>query len=120
MLFDEFKSLLAEVRRMKCETQTLEIKKAKEGSPTRLYDTISSFSNQEEGGIILFGIDEQNEFSETGVYDAHDLQKKICEQCKEMEPPVRPLLSAFEIDGKVFVTAEIPGLDITRRPCFYK
>lgn len=120
MLFDEFKSLLAEVKLMKCETQTLEIKKAKEGSPARLYDTLSSFSNQEEGGVILFGIDEQNEFSETGVYDAHDLQKKICEQCKEMEPPVRPLLNAFEIDGKVFVTAEIPGLDVTRRPCFYK
>ncbi len=37
-----------------------------------------------------------------------------------MEPPVRPLLGAFEIDGIVFVTAEIPGLDISRRPCFYK
>ena len=120
MLFDEFKSLLDEVRRLKCETQTLEIKKAKEGSPTRLYDTLSSFSNQDDGGIILFGIDEQTGFTETGVYDAHDLQKKICEQCKEMEPPVRPLLNAFEIDGKVFVTAEIPGLDVTRRPCFYK
>lgn len=120
MLFEEFKMLLFDVRRLKCETQTLELKKAKDGSPSRIYDTLSSFSNQDDGGIILFGIDEQTNYSETGVYDAQDLQKKVTEQCKDMEPPIRPLLGAFELDGKVFVTAEIPGLDVSRRPCFYK
>lgn len=120
MISQEFKAILDGIRQMKCETQTLEIKKAKDGAPSRLYDTLSSFSNQDDGGIIVFGIDETNHYMETGVYDAQDLQKKIAEQCKDMEPPVRPLLGAFEVDGTVFVTAEIPGLDVTRRPCFYK
>jgi ATP-dependent DNA helicase RecG len=116
----EFQVILNDIRRLKCETQTLEIKKAKDGAPTRLYDTLSSFSNQDDGGIIIFGIDESNRYQEMGVNDAQDLQKKISEQCKEMEPAVRPLLGAFEVDSHVFVTAEIPGMDISRRPCFYK
>lgn len=120
MTLQEFQKILNHIRQLKCETQTLEIKKALDGAPSRLYDTLSSFSNQDDGGIIIFGIDESNQYQETGVYDAQDLQKKISEQCKEMEPAVRPLLSAFEVGGKVFVTAEIPGLDLLRRPCFYK
>jgi ATP-dependent DNA helicase RecG len=120
MILQEFKSLLDDIRKTKCETQTLEIKKAAGGAPMRLYDTLSSFSNQDEGGVIVLGIDETGLFAEVGVYDAHDLIKKISEQCKEMEPPVRPLLNAFEVDGKTFVTVEIPGIDVSRRPCLYK
>ncbi|NCC76786.1 MAG: AAA family ATPase, partial [Clostridia bacterium] len=108
------------IRQLKCETQTLEIKKALDGAPARIYDTISSFSNQDDGGIIVFGLDESNQYQETGVFDAQELRKKISEQCKEMEPTVRPLLSAFEVEDKIFVTAEIPGMDLSRRPCFYK
>ena len=47
------------------------------GTPEKLYDTLSSFSNQVGGGIILFGIDEKNNFEITGVYDAQDLQAKV-------------------------------------------
>ena len=60
MISQEFKTILDGIRQMKCETQTLEIKKAKDGAPSRLYDTLSSFSNQDDGGIIVFGIDETN------------------------------------------------------------
>ena len=55
-----------------------------------------------------------------GVYDPQDLQKKINEQCLQMEPVVRPLLTVLEKNGKHFVSAEIPGMDITVRPCYYK
>lgn len=41
----------------RCETQTIEVKAARGGTP-RLYDTLSSFSNQAGGGIVVFGIDE--------------------------------------------------------------
>jgi len=33
------------------------LKAAFKGCPEKLYDTLSSFSNQDDGGIILFGID---------------------------------------------------------------
>ena len=120
MTSEELLDLLNEIQERKCETQVLEIKAAQHGCPKRLYDTLSSFSNQDEGGTIIFGVDEANNFNECGVYDPHDIQKRINEQCLQMEPPVRPLLSIAEKGGVYFVSAEIPGIDIADRPCFYK
>lgn len=81
---------------MKCETQILELKSAEKGCPKRLYDSLSSFSNQDEGGVIIFGVDEEHDYKEVGVYDPQDIQKKINEQCLQMEPVVRPLLTVVE------------------------
>lgn len=104
----------------KSETQTIEIKSAEHGCPTRLFDSLSSFSNQDEGGIIIFGIDEQDGYKIKGVYDVQDLQKKVTEQCKQMEPVVRALFTVCDINGVNVVSAEIPSVDISDRPVFYK
>ena len=120
MTVEELKEQLKKVQKMKCESQILELKTAEKGCPKRLYDTLSSFSNQDDGGIIIFGVDESKEYKEVGVYDPQDLQKKINEQCLQMEPVVRPLLTVLEKNGKHFVSAEIPGMDITVSPCYYK
>lgn len=116
----ELLELIQKVQSFKCEFQTIEIKSANQGCPKRLYDTLSSFSNQDDGGVIIFGLDEKNGFEAVGVYDPQDLLKKVTEQCKEMEPMVRALFSICEIDGKTVVSAEIPGADISERPVFYK
>ncbi len=120
MTSEEFYELLNQIKKIKCETQTLELKSADGGCPKRLYDTLSSFSNQDDGGIIVFGIDEQNNYAQSGVYDAQDLLKKVNEQCLQMEPVVRPLMTVVERDSKNFVAAEIPGMDLVERPCYYK
>lgn len=120
MTREELLEYLDEIQKSKCETKNLEIKAAAGGCPKKLYDTLSSFSNQDDGGIIIFGVDEENQFDECGVYDPQDLQKEINEQCHQMEPIIRPLLSVAEKDGKYFVAAEIPGIDLAERPCYYK
>ena len=120
MTKEELLEKLKNIQKMKCETQMLELKAAAKGCPRRLYDTLSSFSNQDEGGILIFGVDEQNDYDECGVYDPQDLQKKINEQCLQMEPVVRPLLTVVEKDEKCFVSAEIPGIDLSDRPCYYR
>lgn len=116
----ELIELVRKIQSFNCEFQTIEVKAANQGCPKRLYDTLSSFSNQDEGGVIVFGLDEESDFAAVGVYDAQDLQKKVTEQCKEMEPMVRTLFSVCEVDGKIIVSAEIPGMDISERPVFYK
>ena len=120
MTVEELMEKLELIQKIKCETSTLEIKSAEQGCPQRLYDTLSSFSNQDDGGIIIFGVDEKQGYKEVGVYDPQDIQKKINEQCLQMEPVVRPLLTVLEKDDKFFVSAEIPGADITDRPVFYQ
>lgn len=47
---EELLEKLNEIQHVKCETATLEPKSAKQGGPKRLYDTLSSFSNQTELG----------------------------------------------------------------------
>lgn len=112
--------LLEKIQAQRAESSTLEIKSAKGGTPEQLYDTLSSFSNQDDGGIFLFGVDEKNGFAEVGVYDAQDLQKHVAEQCEQMEPKVRPLFTVASKEGKSFVAAEIPGIDVADRPCYYR
>lgn len=119
MLSEELIELANQTMHLKAETQTLEVKAAHEGCPKRLYDTLSSFSNQDGGGVILFGLDESKSFSSVGVYDLQDLQKKVTEQCSQMVPPVRAVFTVAQLEGKPICSAEIPSADLTERPCYY-
>lgn len=120
MLPEELIDLAYKTIHQKAETQTLELKAAHVDCPKRLYDTLSSFSNQDSGGTLLFGVDETKSFEIVGVYDLQSLQKKVTEQCNQMEPPVRAVFTVAEIDGKPICSAEIPAIDLSERPCYYK
>jgi len=120
MLYEELIDLANATMKQKAEGQTLEVKAAHIDCPKRLYDTLSSFSNQDTGGIILFGLNEQTNFDPVGVYDLQDLQKKVTEQCNQMEPPVRAVFTTAEFNGMPICAAEIPGLDLSERPSYYK
>ena len=119
MLSEELIELANQTMHLKAETQTLEVKAAHGGCPKKLYDTLSSFSNQDGGGVILFGLDESKNFACVGVYDLQDLQKKVTEQCNQMIPPVRAVFTVAELDGEFICSAEIPSADLTERPCYY-
>ena len=119
MIRSEILELVNLIQKTKCESNTIEIKSAKVDCP-KLFDTLSSFSNQSGGGTIIFGIDEREDYSVCGVYDAADLQKKIIEQSIQMEPELRPLCTVVDIDGKTVVCAEIQEIDNFQKPCFYR
>ena len=121
MLPIELLELARNICKQKAETQTVEIKSAHVDCPKRLYDTLSSFSNQDAGGVLLFGIDEKSGYQVVGVYDPQDLQKRVTEQCNQMEPPVRAVFTLAEWKENVWIcSAEIPSLDLSERPCYYK
>ncbi len=120
MLQNELLEFAKNVCIQKAETQTIEVKAAHYGCPNGLKNTLSSFSNQDGGGVILFGIDEEAGFVPVGVYDAQDLQKQVTEQCNQMEPPVRAVFTLAELEGKLICSAEIPSVDLAERPCYYK
>lgn len=120
MLVEELKELARSIQEQRAEEQKIEVKAAHIDCPKRLYDTLSSFSNQDTGGILIFGLDEKQDFKAVGVYDLQDLQKKVTEQCNQMEPPVRAVFTFAEYEGVWIVSAEIPSIDLTERPCYYK
>lgn len=119
MLEIELIKLIEDIQLKKTESNYIEVKSARNGCP-KIFDTLSSFSNQQNGGTIIFGVDENEDYDVCGVYDAADLQKKIMEQSLQMEPVVRPLYTVAVVDGKTVVSAEIQEMDNFQKPCFYK
>ena len=74
----------------------MELKSAEKGCTQKLYDRLFSFFNRDDGGTIIFGIDEKQNYKEVGVYDPQDIQKKTNEQCLQMEPIVRPVMTVVD------------------------
>ena len=110
--------LIENIINFKTKTSNIEFKKAKDGVPENLYDTFSSFSNT-SGGIIIFGVDEKNNYEICGINNPDIFQKKITEQTLMMEPKIRPIITICEYEGKIIASAEIPELDIFNKPCYY-
>lgn len=117
---EELMNLVRKVQQRETEFQTVELKAAENCFPKRIYDTLSSFSNQDEGGTIIFGVSEKENYDAVGVYSAEDAQKKAMEACGQMEPSVRAVFTSVEVDGRLVLSAEIPGVEYYNRPVFYK
>jgi ATP-dependent DNA helicase RecG len=121
MTFKELRKLVAEIRSSQSESETIEVKTARGGTPKRLYEALSAFANRTGGGIILFGLDESKDFSIVGVGDAHRLQEEITSLASvNMEPALRPQFTVDDIDDLTVVAAEIDEIPASQKPCFYK
>ena len=107
------------LKKYKTETNKIEVKTASIDFPKKCYDTFSSFSNK-YGGIILFGINEKNDFEVEGVYDLNDLQKKITSLCSDsMFPAIRPDIIPLKYDDKDVLAVKIDELMQNKKPCYY-
>jgi ATP-dependent DNA helicase RecG len=112
----ELAETLDTVRTLGADHFTCEVKKAKGGMPTTLWESISAFSNA-HGGRILLGVDEKNGFAVTGVDDPGAMEAQIGAICGEMEPPVRAEIETIALDGKNVVACSVPQLPRDQRPC---
>lgn len=111
---------IEKLKKYQTETNKIEAKKALDGFPKKCYDTISSFSNK-YGGIIIFGVNEENKFSIDGVYDLNNLQKQVSSICSDsMEPAVRPDILPFDYEGKKLLAVKIDEIAQNKKPCYYK
>ena len=108
------------LKKYNSETNRIEAKSALNGFPKKCYDTFSSFANK-YGGIIIFGINEDDNFNIEGVYDVNDLQKQITSLCNDaMEPALRVDILPFEIDGKKLLAVKVDEIHQSLKPCYYK
>lgn len=120
MVVEELREILNNLTDLRTEGAFVELKRAASGLPRRLWETISSFSNSPGGGLIILGVDEADGFDVVGVDDPKKAQDDLASLCDQMEPPVRPLIQAHQVEGKVVITAEIPEVSLEYKPCYYK
>ena len=104
---NEVLTAIETLRKYNAETDRIEAKTAARGFSKKCYDTFSSFSNK-YGGIIIFGLSEDKNFTTEGVYDVNDLQKQITNLCSDsMEPIIRPDILSLEFEGKNIVAVKV-------------
>ena len=121
MTLEELRQLVADVQRRRSELDNVEVKAARGGTPRRLYEPLSAFANRTGGGVLLFGLDEERDFSIVGVGNAQRLQEELTHLASgEMEPALRPQFVLDEINGETVVAAEIEEITANQKPCFYK
>jgi ATP-dependent DNA helicase RecG len=70
MTHEELLESIAEVQLLQSELDNVEVKSGRGGTPQRLYEPLSAFTNR-TGGVILFGLDESHSFEIIGVGNAH-------------------------------------------------
>ena len=84
-------------------------------------ETLSAFSNTADGGAILLGVDENSGFEITGVEDVERVTSRVAQACRdELVPPLQPLITAEEVDGRIVVVVEVAELPASQKPCFIK
>jgi ATP-dependent DNA helicase RecG len=58
---------IAALRRFNADFTHIEAKEAKTDLPQKIWQTVSAFSNTHDGGTIIFGVSEQQQFQIIGV-----------------------------------------------------
>jgi ATP-dependent DNA helicase RecG len=121
MTREETLEIVQELLSRRSETEGVDVKTATGGTPRRLFEPLSAFSNRTGGGIVLLGLDEREGFAPVGVGDPQKLLEDIGSLASsEMEPPLRPECTVAEIEDKTLIAVEIPEVRPEQKPCYYK
>ncbi|HEX8317395.1 ATP-binding protein [Longimicrobium sp.] len=120
MTVEELRESLEQLQRQGTEQTSVEAKRARDGVPKRIWETLSAFANTPGGGVLLLGVDEEAGFAPAGVANPAKIQADLGAVAAQMEPPLRPLLQVFDVDGASIVAAEVPELPASAKPCYYQ
>lgn len=96
------------------ETQRVEVK-SRVGK--NVLETLSAFSN-DDGGIVLVGLDEQNGYSPIEGFDSTQATDAIATRCEQLTPVVRPDVSTHVFEGSKLVVVEVEPLRRQDKPCY--
>ncbi|MCC4267015.1 MULTISPECIES: ATP-binding protein [Microbacterium] len=116
----ELTELVRRLRAIGSDLTDVEVKRAEGGLPRSLRETLSAFSNT-AGGTVILGLDEASGFSATGLHDPAAMADNFASMCStELEPPVRAITNVVEFEGVHLLVAEIPEIDASLKPCYYR
>lgn len=113
-------SLVALLRRRGTDLPAIEAKAAAGGLPKSVRETVSAFSN-DQGGLMLLGLHENEGFAPVPGFDAVKIRDDLASLCSDaLEPPVRADIQIEDLEGAQVVVASIPELDPASKPCYVK
>jgi ATP-dependent DNA helicase RecG len=114
----ELARLLALLRQAGTDLRDVEVKAAAGGLPKAIRETLSSFSN-DHGGTVILGLDENDGFRPAAGFDAARIRDALAAACSDdMQPPVRAEIEIVPHEGALVVVAEVGELDPRFKPCY--
>jgi len=117
-------SLLSEAETYGSELPNLECKDARGGMPRDLWQVISAFSQKPGGGIIIFGVAEDQRGKKldiVGVTNIAELQERVSNLvANEMSITIRPEYHMVEYKQKTLLAIIITECPDQFKPCYYK
>jgi hypothetical protein len=102
--------LVAELRSVRADTHSVEVKSAVGKLPKSLAETLSAFSNS-AGGTVILGLDEGTDFRPALGFDALRTREALARACADdIYPPVRSVIEILPFEGAQVVVTEVPEI----------
>ncbi|HMA34954.1 MAG TPA: ATP-binding protein, partial [Chloroflexia bacterium] len=121
MTQEDLLHLVAAMQFQRGDLEGVAVQAAREATPARLFEPLSAFANRPGGGVLLFGLDDNNNFAVTGVGNAWQLQTDVVRLATtQIEPALQPKITVVELEGKLIVGVAIPEIPADLKPAFYK
>lgn len=117
---DDIRLLLERLRAHGNDFEDVEVKRGSGGLPD-VGRTLSAFGNMPNGGLVVIGLDEEQDFAPVGVSDAAAIEQGIASTARNgVVPPVHVSFEEAEVDGRTLVMATVAGLPSHQRPCRFQ
>ena len=117
MTTQELATLVAHLRNIGKDTHACEVKESVGKLPSSIVDTLSAFSNG-NGGTIILGLSEQNNFMPAPGFAASNIQNALVAAGEKLTPVVRPEIEIFPFEGAEILVAYVYPLPIEDKPCY--
>jgi ATP-dependent DNA helicase RecG len=95
------------------------VKAAHGGLPRRLYETMSAFANHPNGGVIILGLDEEQDFTTVGISNPQQRLAELGDMASQMIPPLRLSPIMINVNDAPIMVVEVPECDYRRKPCYF-
>lgn len=115
---DSVRELIAALRRVGTESESVEAKSGRGGFPRSLRESLVAFANT-RGGTILVGVDELEDFAIVSLTDPAGYRDQLVGIARDaVTPPLAVSADVVEVDGGVVVAAYVPPLPPDQRPAY--
>ena len=112
--------LVAELRSVRADTHSVEVKSAVRKLPKSLAETLSAFSNS-AGGTVILGLDEGMGFRPDPGFDALRTREALARACADdIHPQVRSVIEILPFEGAQVVVTEVPEISPLSKPAYVR
>ena len=116
----DVEGLVRLLRRRGTDLPLVEAKAAVGALPKSVRETLSAFSN-DRGGLLLLGLAEGSGFAPAPGFNAAKTRDDLASLCSDvMQPPVRADVDIVDVEGAQVVVASVPEMDPGNKPCYVK